>query len=106
MKGIVFITPEDVRYGFMLTGVSQHIIREGNIIDELNEIIRIKDIGFIVIDERLLKDKDIEYLREIERRWEGIILVLPAPMKPTIEAEDYAIRLIKKAIGYHVRLSA
>jgi len=104
MKTIVFITPKDAMYGFMLAGVSQHIVREKNIIDELKEITQSRDVGLIIIDERLIKDESLESLREIERQWQGILLVLPAPLRPSIEAEDYAVRLIKKAIGYHVRL--
>ncbi len=105
MKKIIFITPEDAMYGFRLTGVSQHIVREKNIINELKEITHMPDIGLIIIDERLIKDESLESLRDIERQWQGIILVLPAPLKPSIETEDYAARLIRKAIGYHVRLS-
>lgn len=104
MKKIIFITPEDAMYGFRLAGVSQHIVRKENIIDELKKIIHTMNTGLIIIDERLLKDEAIESLRELERRWQGIILVLPSPLRPSIEAEDYAVRLIKKAIGYHVRL--
>jgi len=34
----------------------------------------------------------------------GILLVLPSPVKPPAEVEDYAARLIRRAIGYHVRI--
>jgi len=102
---ILFITPDDARYGFMLAGVEQHVISEGDTIDELNKIILMEDIGIVVIDERLLKDDDIEYIRNLEKRWRGVVVVLPSPTKPTTEGEDYVMRLIKKAIGYHVRLN-
>ena len=35
----------------------------------------------------------------------GILLVLPSPEKLPAEVEDYAARLIRRAIGYHVRLN-
>ena len=44
-------------------------------------------------------------LRELEQAWNGVLLVLPSPEKPPAEVEDYAARLIRKAIGYHVRLN-
>jgi vacuolar-type H+-ATPase subunit F/Vma7 len=31
-------------------------------------------------------------------------VVLPSPKRPEAEVEDYAARLLRKAIGYHVRL--
>jgi V/A-type H+-transporting ATPase subunit F len=40
----------------------------------------------------------------MEKRWYGILLVLPAPERVGVEVEDYAMSLIKRAIGYHVRL--
>ncbi|GAB4535809.1 MAG: hypothetical protein Fur0020_03390 [Thermodesulfovibrionia bacterium] len=103
MKRVIFLTSDDARYGFMLAGADQCIVRRGDVIDELNKITRMEDIGIIVVDERLLSEKDFEDLRGIEKRYNGVILVLPAPMK--IEGEDYAVGLIKSAIGYHVRLN-
>jgi hypothetical protein len=46
-----------------------------------------------------------EHLREREQNWNGIMLVLPSPEILPAEAEDYASRLIRRAIGYHVRLN-
>jgi V/A-type H+-transporting ATPase subunit F len=45
-----------------------------------------------------------ERLHELEHGWHGILLILPSPVKPPAEVEDYAARLIRRAIGYHVRL--
>ena len=41
----------------------------------------------------------------MEDRWYGIFLILPAPER-AFEVEDYAVRLIKRAIGYRVRTGA
>ena len=63
------------------------------------------DSGVVVIDERLLTGIGEERFREMERRWYGMLIVLPSPEKVGAEGvEDYAQRLIKRAIGYHVRL--
>ena len=58
----------------------------------------------IIIDERLTRGINTEKLREMEERWYGVLLILPAPERVG-EEEDYAVRLIRKAIGYHVRLN-
>ncbi len=104
MKKIVFITPPDAEYGFGLSGITQYIAREGEtegvVLRMMNEL----EWGLIVIDERLLTSITDDRLREMERAWGGVIMTLPSPMKPGIEMEDYVARLIKRAIGYHVRL--
>jgi vacuolar-type H+-ATPase subunit F/Vma7 len=104
MKTIAFITPPDASYGFSLTGVSQYVVKTGDTETTLKNIMTEADTGLAIIDERLLQGMPEERLREIEQGWQGILLVLPSPEKPPAEVEDYAARLIRRAIGYHVRL--
>ena len=63
------------------------------------------DNGLVIIDERLVQNSVEERIREREEGWPGILLVLPSPEKLPPEVEDYAARLIRRAIGYHVRLN-
>ena len=104
MKKIAFMTPLDADRGFLLAGVSQHAVPAGEAEGKLRELMQDPDMGLIVIDERLLRSLDDERLRELERGWRGVVLSLPSPEKAVPEAEDYATRLIRRAIGYHVRL--
>ena len=103
MKKIVFITPRDAEHGFHLAGVMQYVISATETEDTLRRVMKETDTGIVVIDERLMEGIDERKIREMEDRWYGIFLILPAPEKG-IEVEDYAVRLIKRAIGYHVRL--
>lgn len=105
MKKIVFITPPDAEYGFNLTGVTQYSVDVEEIEEVLKSVMAEPDTGVVVVDERLIKGINEERLRGMEERWHGVLLVLPAPERAGIEVEDYAMRLIKRAIGYHVRLS-
>jgi V/A-type H+-transporting ATPase subunit F len=104
VKKIAFLTAEDVAYGFKLTGVSQYTTGIEKTEETLKKILRVPDTGLVIIDERLLKGIDEEKLRRIEKTWEGIMLILPSPERARLEVEDYAARLIRRAIGYHVRL--
>ncbi len=70
----------------------------------LKKIMAEPDNGLIIIDERMLNGVTEERLHELEQGWHGILLILPSPVKPPPEVEDYAARLIRRAIGYHVRL--
>lgn len=110
MRKITFITPPDARYGFNLAGIGQIVTEISGAEETVKTTIKDAANGLVVIDERLVATRGDgaglpeERLRELERQWRGIILVLPSPEKPPPEIEDYAARLIRRAIGYHVRL--
>jgi V/A-type H+-transporting ATPase subunit F len=104
MKKIASITTDDAEYGFRLAGIIQSIADKKDLITVLKKISKDPDIGLIIIDERLLDAGAEEKIREIEQRWDGVLLFLPSPERAEVEIEDYAIRLMRRAIGYHVRL--
>lgn len=110
MKKIAFITPLDAKYGFGLTGVPQYAVEMPKFEEALKKIMDESENGLVIIDERLVGGgRDVsgvseERMRELEQAWHGILLVLPSPVRPPAQAEDYAARLIRRAIGYHVRL--
>lgn len=103
MKRIVFITPEDSEPGFSLAGVIHHAIKTEECEGLLRELIDDPEIGLIAIDERLISAIGQDRLRKIEERFPGVIVIIPSPERPE-EREDYLMRLIRRAIGYHVRL--
>ena len=105
MKRIVFITPPDARYGFSMSGVSQFVVVPDDAETAVQQAMTDPDCGVVVVDERLLPGIDEERFREMEKRWFGVLVVLPAPEKIGMEGEDYATRLIRRVIGYQVRLT-
>ncbi|MEW6601618.1 MAG: V-type ATP synthase subunit F [Nitrospirota bacterium] len=105
MKKIIFITPADAEFGFRLTGTEQLISDETGITAALRKTAADPDTGLIIIDERLINSESEGMMKEMERSWHGILLVLPSPERAGAEIEDYASRLIRRAIGYHVRLN-
>ena len=104
MKQVAFITTSDAEFGFSLAGVIQLIAKGEGAFELLKEVTARPGIGLVVLDERLIRSITEEKLQEIERQWHGILLVLPAPERPAVPAEDYIQRMIQRAIGYHVRL--
>jgi len=104
MKRISVMTPADAESGFRLAGVTQYVTTAENAEAVLRDIIREPDTGLVVIDEQLIKGIPEDKLKEIERSWQGVLTVLPSPERPEAGIEDYAARLIRRAIGYHVRL--
>ncbi len=105
MDKIVFITPHDAKFAFQLTGAEQHVTDDRDFMKTLKDTTNSPDTGLVIVDERLLSASNEEKVSEIERSWKGILIVLPSPERPEAEIEDYATRLIRKAIGYHLRLN-
>jgi len=103
MKKIVFITPEDARYGFSLAGVIQYSVKEEDFEEVIKKVMADPGTGLIAIDERLVKTFGHDRLKRLEEGFKGVIVIIPAPEKPE-EVEDYLQRIIRRAIGYHVRL--
>ncbi len=106
MKRIVFITPEDARFGFAMAGVQQVICRAEQLEATLTTVLAEPETCLVIVDERLIGHMPEERFHEMEKRWSGILMVLPAPEAGRPPGEDYALRLIRRAIGYQVRLDA
>jgi vacuolar-type H+-ATPase subunit F/Vma7 len=104
LKKIAFITPRDAEYGFSLAGLAQYAVEATDAEDTIRAAMSDPDAGLVIVDERLTRVVAEDRLRELERGWHGVLLVLPSPERLPEAAEDYATRLIRRAIGYHVRL--
>lgn len=104
MRGILVMTPAEARYGFALAGVRQRTVAAADILPALREALADPAIGVIAADERLLADLDPLLLHDLQARWSGILVTLPAPAGVARPAEDELQRLVRRALGYHIRL--
>ena len=104
MKRLVFNTPDDVPHGFAIAGLEQLAVSSDEVQATLKELTKEADVGVLILDERLLPDVDETWLKKTEQRWSGILLILPAPEKSEEVGEDYLQRMIRRALGYHVRI--
>ncbi len=104
MKKVVFLTPADARHGFSAGGAGQVTVAPGEAAQALVRALADEDAGVVVVDERLLAEIGEDRFRALGGEWRGILVVLPAPEKERPAGEDYALRIIRRAIGYHVRL--
>lgn len=102
MNKVVFLTPIDARYGFSLAGVTQLSIPSEEVERQLRLEMADRDNGVVVIDERLVRAIGEQRYSELESSWHGLLVTLPAPEPGT--GEDALQRLIRRALGYHVRL--
>lgn len=104
MTRIVFITLEEVPYGFAIAGFEQIMTGVGEARNRLLETTEDAEVGVVIIDERLLKQIDEETLQQLHEQWQGILLVLPTPIDTAPLEEDYLQKLIRRALGYRVRI--
>ena len=102
MKKIVFITPADAHYGFNLAGINQVVTEREGVLKAFLDVTGNPEVGIVAIDERLL---GTALQQQVEKtKWAGVVAVLPAPEK-TAPARDYAMQVIRRAVGYQVRLN-
>ncbi len=103
MKRVVFLTPADAACGFRLTGVEQRTVSPEHAEAALLSLTADAGTALVVVDERLLGGIAEERLAELDRTWPGLVVVLPAPARAETEI-DYALRLVRRAIGYQMRV--
>ena len=104
-KRIIFFTENDARYGFSLAGFEQHTSTSEEFPSMLEKFIRNAEYGLFVIDERLVTETIENRLHEAEKELDLVFVILPPPLEMEAKREDYAVRLLRKAIGYHVQLN-
>jgi len=104
-KRIIFFTTKDAMYGFSLAGFEQHICTSEELETHLEQFVQKPEYGLFVIDERLVTESIDSRLREMERGLNLVFVIMPPPLKMEAKREDYAVRLLRKAIGYHIKLN-
>ena len=101
---MAFLVPPDVHLGFGLAGIRAQHCSPAELVQSVRELMQEEQVGIIAVEERLLDHNSSEALPLLEKNWPGLLIVLPAPGTGEVAREDYAMQLINKAIGYHVRL--
>ena len=104
-RRIIFFTDNDARHGFSLAGFEQHVCNSGELSATLAHFIQNPEYGLFVIDERLVDENIENWLREVEKDHDLVFVILPPPLETAAKKEDYAVRLLRRAIGYHVQLN-
>ena len=104
MKKVLVFAPAQPVSGFAIAGVVAREADATPLPQLLEAAVADSSVGVLAIDERLIDPPVQERLREIERHWRGAVVIVPSPGKPARPEADYARRLIRRAIGYQVRV--
>lgn len=103
MNRIVVLTPADADNGFACCGAVQHAVTAGSAAETLEQALNEAGSGVVILDERLVAEVGEELLHSYDIRWPGVLVVLPAP-GVSGAGENYAMRLIRRAVGYQVKV--
>ncbi|MBI5327125.1 MAG: V-type ATP synthase subunit F [Deltaproteobacteria bacterium] len=107
MSKLLVITYPDTSLGFNLAGVEVKETEEGgDITPMLLEIIQAGNYGLLAIEEKLLAKVDEGILKRIRKTGIPVIVPINTPKSWHGEAdmESYIARLIRRAIGYQVKI--
>lgn len=107
MSKFLVITYPDISTGFSLAGVE---VKEAEVDEDitlfLHNIIENKEYGLIAVEEKLLKKVPEEDLKRIRKTGVPVIVPIDTPRSwhGEVEMESYLVRLIRRAIGYQVKI--
>ncbi len=107
MKGVVAITDADSALGLRLAGIETLAVESD---DEararLTERLEARDCAVVVYDEGSLSSLPEGLQRRIEESTRPIFIPVPflRSWQEGEKREEYLVRLLRRTIGYHIRL--
>ena len=104
MKKVLVLAPPPPVGGFAIAGVMAREAAAIQLPELMAAAIADSSVGVLAIDERLIDPLAHARIRELERHWRGAVVVVPSPGRPAKPEDDYARRLIRRAIGYQVKV--
>lgn len=92
--------------GFALAGVPVFEVRDGaEAAKQIERLIDDQNAGVVIIDEPLYRDIPEEIRRSFQRAALPVVIPVPGPDWTTeTSAHDYIVEILRRAIGYRVRL--
>jgi vacuolar-type H+-ATPase subunit F/Vma7 len=92
--------------GFRLAGLAAVDVDEAHATEQLLATVARPNVGILVVEQSLLDAIPDDVRMEIEHRILPIIVPMPAPKWGAThgDAEAYILELLRRAIGYRVRL--
>jgi vacuolar-type H+-ATPase subunit F/Vma7 len=101
------IASPPVASGLRLAGIPTEAVSDGDAAAaRLGAMAADRDLGILLVEERLLDAIPPVVRREVERRPAPIIVPVPPPAwgEPPADAEGLILELLRRAVGYRVKL--
>jgi vacuolar-type H+-ATPase subunit F/Vma7 len=105
-KRLVVIASSDLSAGFALTGAPVFEAIDGqDAARRLEQSVDEMNAGVVIIDESLYRDLPEELQRSLRRSTVPVVIPVPGPdWTAESTAHDYIVDILRRAIGYRVRL--
>jgi V/A-type H+-transporting ATPase subunit F len=107
MPNCIVLTDSETADGFRLAGVEVLVSRGGEETTRLVEkVMEKKECGLILMKEELMEGLAESLLRRLEKAGFPLLIPLPLDMNWWREQRgmEYLLRLIRRSIGYHLRI--
>ena len=92
--------------GFALAGVAgEPVSREAEVVPVLQEVMRRRDVGVVLLQEDLYESLPSDIRAKVDRSAAPVVVPFPGPAWTGMAtAEERVIELLRRAIGYRVKL--
>ena len=92
--------------GFRLAGVPVEEVEEGTAAERLRAILDDRGLGVLAVEDDLLKQVPTHLLDRVGREGVPVLLpfTLPRRWAEAGRGQEYVATLIRRAIGYHVKI--
>lgn len=91
--------------GFGLAGVPADSVTGADPAETVEALLRRPDLGVLLLEERVYDTLSPELRRRVERSSVPVVVPFPSPgWTAARTAEDRVVELLRRAIGYRVRL--
>lgn len=106
MKKVIVLTSPDAAHGFRLSGIEHMPAKKDEVYEKIKKCLEDKELGLIILEEGLIKFLPEDFLSMLEKSQSPMFAILPSPIRAGKKEaiEDYTLRLIRKAIGYQLRI--
>lgn len=107
MSKIIVVTYSDMAVGYRFAGVEViEVAREDNFTEVINKVMEREDLGVVVIEDTILNSLSEPLIKKIGKTAMPVIVPISTPAKWKSEKviESYIARLIRRAIGYQIKI--
>ena len=107
MLTIRVVTGPETAAGFRLAGIEVDVVLSPEEASKrLHRRLADESCGLLIVDEKIMEQMEEPLRRRLERA--GLPIVVPVPVDMTWGEEersmDYLLRLIRRSIGFHMRI--
>lgn len=109
MAKIIVLTDYDTALGFQLAGVEvMKVVSSEEAATKIRELLKDKEVGLIVLNEEFITDLSEGMQKRIENSNYPVFVPIPVVKhwgrEKEKEREEYILRLIRRAIGYQLKI--